>query len=155
MLTGPFKQTGVGGDIKPLSVIINLIVISATEPRSKTRKGVRFSISLKNVVYVTSWKFQVIKKMSYHWFLWHLIYKVESGCVCLCVCLCVCVSGIEIHTVGPILTKFGMGAQLYKGQVIGYVLAPRVDPRGQGGPKQGLESIYSRNRDTRKKIYET
>ena len=28
-------------------------------------------------------------------------------------------------------------------------------PRGQGGPKQGLESIYSRNRDTRKKIYET
>ncbi len=24
--------------------------------------------------------------------------------------LCVCVFGIEIHTVGPILTKFGMGA---------------------------------------------
>jgi hypothetical protein len=28
----------------------------------------------------------------------------------LCVCVFVCVSGIEIHTVGPILTKFGMGA---------------------------------------------
>ncbi len=27
-----------------------------------------------------------------------------------CLCVCVCVSGIEIHTVGPILTKFGMGA---------------------------------------------
>ncbi len=53
-------------------------------------------------------------------------------CVCVCVCVCVSVSGIEIHTVGPILTKFGMGAQLYKGQVIGYVLAPVVDPRGQG-----------------------
>ncbi len=58
--------------------------------------------------------------------------------------MCVCVSGIEIHTVGPILTKFGMGAKLYKGQVIGYVSAPGVDPRGQGGPKHGLESIYSR-----------
>ncbi len=32
----------------------------------------------------------------------NLIYKVES--------VCVRVSGIEIHTVGPILTKFGMGA---------------------------------------------
>ena len=32
---------------------------------------------------------------------------------------------------------------------------PGVDPRGQGGPKQGLESIYSRNRETRKKIYKT
>jgi len=31
-------------------------------------------------------------------------------CVCVFVCVCVCVSGIEIHTVGPILTKFGMGA---------------------------------------------
>ena len=26
------------------------------------------------------------------------------------------------------------------GQVIGYVLAPGVDPRGQGGPKQGLRA---------------
>ncbi len=60
-----------------------------------------------------------------------------------------CVSGIEIHT------KFGMGAQLYKGQVISYVSAPGVDPRGQGGPKQGLESIYSRNRETRKIFYKT
>ncbi len=34
----------------------------------------------------------------------YLIYKVES------VCVCVCVSSIEIHTVRPILTKFGMGA---------------------------------------------
>jgi len=46
----------------------------------------------------------------------HLIYKVESLCVfvfvclCLCLCVCVCVPGIEIHTVEPILTKFGMGA---------------------------------------------
>jgi hypothetical protein len=62
-----------------------------------------------------------------------LYIKLNRGvCVCVFVCLCVCVSGIEIHTVGPILTKFGMGAQLYKGQVIGYVSAPRVDPRGQG-----------------------
>ncbi len=73
----------------------------------------------------------------------------------LCVCVCVCVSGIEIHTVGPILTKFGMGPKLYKGQVTGYVLAPRVDPQGQGGPEQGLESIYSLNYETRKKIYKT
>jgi hypothetical protein len=34
----------------------------------------------------------------------NLIYKGES------VCVCVCVSGIDIHTLGPILTKFGMGA---------------------------------------------
>jgi hypothetical protein len=42
----------------------------------------------------------------------HLIYKVESLCVFVfvCVCVCVCVPGIEIHTVEPILTKFGMGA---------------------------------------------
>ncbi len=39
-----------------------------------------------------------------------LIYKVESVCVFVCVCVCPGVSGIEIHTVGPILTKFGMGA---------------------------------------------
>ncbi len=39
-------------------------------------------------------------------FIHYLIYKVEF----LCVCVFVCVSGIEIHTVGPILTKFGMGA---------------------------------------------
>ncbi len=32
---------------------------------------------------------------------------------------------------------------------------PRGGPPGSGGPKHGLESIYSRNRDTRKKIYET
>ncbi len=50
----------------------------------------------------------------------------------MCVCVCVCVSGREIHTVGPILTKFGMGAYIYKDQVIGYVLAPGVDPQGQG-----------------------
>jgi hypothetical protein len=59
------------------------------------------------------------------------------------------------HAVGPILTKFGTGAKLYKGQAIGYVSAPGVDPRGQGGPKQGLESIYSRNRETRKTFYKT
>jgi len=48
-----------------------------------------------------------------------------------------------------------MGAYLYKGQVIGYVSALGVDPRGQGGPKQGLESIYSRTRETRKFFYKT
>ena len=53
----------------------------------------------------------------------NLIYKGES--------VCVCVSGIKIHIVGPILTKFGMGASLYRGQVIGYVSAPGVDPQGQ------------------------
>jgi hypothetical protein len=36
-----------------------------------------------------------------------LYIKLNLG---VCVCVCVCVSGIEIHTVGPILTKFGMGA---------------------------------------------
>ncbi len=45
--------------------------------------------------------------------------------------MCVSVSGVEIQTVGPILTKFGMWAYLYKGQVIGYVLVPGVDPWGQ------------------------
>jgi hypothetical protein len=34
----------------------------------------------------------------------NLIYKGES------VFVCVCVSGIEIHTIGPILAKFGVGA---------------------------------------------
>jgi hypothetical protein len=63
-----------------------------------------------------------------------LIIEILYIKVNLCVCVCVCVSGIEIHNVAPILTKFGMGAKLYKGQVIGYVLAPGVDPRGQGGP---------------------
>ncbi len=67
-----------------------------------------------------------------------ILYIKLSLCVCVCVCVCmcmfVCVSGIEIHTVGPILTKFGMGAQLYKGQVIGYVSAPaRCGPPGSGG----------------------
>ncbi len=52
--------------------------------------------------------------------------------LCVCVCLYVCVSGIEIHTIGPILTKFGMWAKLYKGQVIGYVSAPGVDPGVRG-----------------------
>ena len=32
---------------------------------------------------------------------------------------------------------------------------PGVDPRGQGGPKQGLERIYSLNRETRQKFYKT
>jgi len=75
----------------------------------------------------------------------NLIYKGES--------VCVCVSGIEIHIVGPILTKFGMGASLYRGQVIGYVSAPGLDPQGQWGPKQGPESVYSRNRETMKIFY--
>ncbi len=34
-------------------------------------------------------------------------------------------------------------------------LPPGVDPRGQGGPKKGLESIYSPNGETRKKFYKT
>ena len=38
-----------------------------------------------------------------------LYIKLNPG-LCVCVCVCVCVSGIEIHTVRPILTKFGMGA---------------------------------------------
>jgi hypothetical protein len=50
----------------------------------------------------------------------------------VCVCVCVSVSGVEIQTIGPILTKFVMGAYLYKGQVIGYVLVPGADPWGQG-----------------------
>jgi hypothetical protein len=41
------------------------------------------------------------------------------------------------------------------GQVIGYVLAPRMDLGGQGGPKKGLESIYSHNRESRKNVYKT
>jgi len=41
-----------------------LIVISATGPRSKTRKGVILSISLKKCC--VCFQFQVIKKMSYH-----------------------------------------------------------------------------------------
>ncbi len=45
-----------------------------------------------------------------------------------------------------------MGALLYKGQVIGYILAPGVDPQGQGGPKQGLKSIYIVNRETKKNL---
>ena len=76
----------------------------------------------------------------------HLIYKVES------VCVCVCVSGIEIHTVGPILTKFCRGPNFTRARSKAMFRPPRLDPRGQGAPKQGLESIYSRNHETRKKI---
>jgi hypothetical protein len=32
---------------------------------------------------------------------------------------------------------------------------PGVDPWGQGGPKQGLESIYNLKRETRQKVYKT
>jgi hypothetical protein len=39
-----------------------------------------------------------------------ILYIKLNLCVCLCLCVCVCVPGIEIHTVEPILTKFGMGA---------------------------------------------
>ncbi len=39
-----------------------------------------------------------------------ILYIKLNLCVCVCVFVCVCVSGIEIHTVRPILTKFGMGA---------------------------------------------
>ncbi len=42
----------------------------------------------------------------------HFIIMEYKGILYIKVNLCefVCVSGIEIHTVGPILTKFGMGA---------------------------------------------
>ena len=75
--------------------------------------------------------------------------------VCVFVCLCVCVSGIEIHTVGPILTKFGIGIYFDGGKVLKIVSTQYPDPRGQGGPKQGLECIYSLNRGTRQKFYKT
>jgi hypothetical protein len=33
--------------------------------------------------------------------------------------------------------------------------APGVDPQSQRGPKQGLESIFSLNHETRQKVYKT
>ncbi len=75
----------------------------------------------------------------------YLIYKGES--------VCVCVSGIEIHTVGPILTKFGMGGLTLQAPGHRLCFGPQGGPSGSGGPKQGLESIYSLNHETKQKVY--
>ncbi len=78
--------------------------------------------------------------------------------MCVCVCVCVCV-GVCVHYRNPHrwtnphqiwyggLTLQGPGHRLCFG--------PWGGPRGQGGPKQGLESIYSRSRETRKFFYYT
>ncbi len=47
MLAGPFKQTGVGGDIKLWSLIKPTYCHISHRAKVKTRKGVRLSISLK------------------------------------------------------------------------------------------------------------
>ncbi len=74
--------------------------------------------------------------------------------MCVCVFVCVCVRNRNPHRwTNPHqiwyrgLTLQGPGHRLCFG--------PWVDPRGQGGPKQGLESIYSLNGETRQKVYKT
>jgi hypothetical protein len=82
----------------------------------------------------------------------NLIYKVESGCVCLCVCLCVRYRNPHCWT-NP--HQIWHGRLNLQGPGHRLCFGPRGGPRGQGGPKQGLESIYSCNHETRKKIYKT
>ncbi len=60
--------------------------------------------------------------------------------------MCVpCVSAIEIQTTGPISMKFGMSILLNGGKVRSWDLTPYPNPRGQGGPKQGLACLCSLN----------
>jgi hypothetical protein len=51
--------------------------------------------------------------------------------------------------------KFGIGIYFDGEKVLKMVSTLYPDPRGQGGPKQGLESIYSLNCETRQKFYKT
>jgi hypothetical protein len=74
--------------------------------------------------------------------------------VCVCVCVCACVQYRNPHCwTNPHqiwyegLTLQGPGHRL--------CFVPGGGPQGQGGPKQGLESIYRCNRETRKNIYKT
>jgi hypothetical protein len=78
----------------------------------------------------------------------NLIYKGES------VFVCVCAQYINTHRwTNP--HQIWYGGLTLQGPGHRLCFDPGVDPQGQGGPKQGLESIYSRNRETRKTIYKT
>ncbi len=51
--------------------------------------------------------------------------------------------------------KFGIGIYFDGEKVLKMVATLYPDPRGQGGPKQDLESIYSLNCETRQIFYKT
>ncbi len=51
--------------------------------------------------------------------------------------------------------KFGIGIYFDGEKVLKMVLTLYPDPRGQGGPKQGLGCIHSLNRETRQHFYKT
>jgi hypothetical protein len=82
-----------------------------------------------------------------------MISTKDFCCFCLnpiyksqCMCVCPCISAIEIQTTLPISMKFGTGILLNGGKVRRRDLTPYTDPRGQGGPKQGLACLCSLNR---------
>jgi hypothetical protein len=76
----------------------------------------------------------------------YLIYKVESVCVCVRY-------RNPHHWTNP--HQIWYGGLTLQGPGHRLCFGPRGGPPGTGGPKQGLESIYSWNRETRKKIYKT
>ncbi len=51
--------------------------------------------------------------------------------------------------------KFGIGIYFEGRKVLSMVLTLYPDPRGQGGPKQGVGGIYSLNCETRQNFYNT
>jgi hypothetical protein len=74
--------------------------------------------------------------------------------VCVCVCGCVCVRYRNTHCwTNP--HQIWYGGLTLQGPGHRLCFGPRGGPLGSGGPKQGLESIYSLNRETRKKNYLT
>jgi hypothetical protein len=51
--------------------------------------------------------------------------------------------------------KFGIGIYFDGGKILKKVSTLYPDPRGQGALKQGMGCIYSLNRETRQKFYNT
>ncbi len=75
-------------------------------------------------------------------------------CVCVYVCVCVCVRYRNPHRwTNP--HQIWYGGLTLQGPGHRLCFGPRGGTPGSGGPKQGLESIYSRNRETRNFFYKT
>ncbi len=82
----------------------------------------------------------------------YLKYKGESVCVCVFVCLCVWYRDTH-HWTNP--HQIWHGGLTLQGPGHKLCFGPLGGPRGSGGPKQGLETIYSLNCETRQKVYKT
>ncbi len=71
--------------------------------------GTLASVAMARDIFVACYQHcNLIYKAQYLYININISYFIKVN-LCVCVCVFVCVSGIEIHTVGPILTKFGMG----------------------------------------------